>query len=287
MSKAGDVLRDLYRDLRDRRLLPVVIVLAVAIVAVPILLGSGSSQTPPTPPADAAVAVKGSAGLSPVVLADVPGLRDYRKRLDRFQSRDPFKQQLTGSRTAQGGKGNLQQTGSSTTSASASTSGPTGSTDVTTSPSQAPADTQASTDSGAPSSPGSSNSGGKGGKDGKGGKPEDRVIETTIDVRVGPAGATKVLKGVESLQFLPGEKRPVVQFVQGDRDGTHAAFVVSPAVTETEGDGRCDPGPNDCQFVLMKKGDLRTFVYGDKLETYRLQILAIHRELVPLSGSGR
>lgn len=270
MSRVGDVLRDLYRDLRDRRLLPVVIVLAVAIVAVPILLGGGSSPPPPTPPADVeAAGVHGSSTLSPVVLAEVPGLRDYRKRLSRFQSRDPFKQQMVGSHTAQGGDGNLEQTGSGT-----STAAPTSPSDVTPPPSETPTDT--TTDGGA-TPPGGG---------GKGGKPDDRVVETTIDVRVGRAGKTKVLKGVEPLQFLPGDKRPVVQFVEGDKDGTHAAFVVSPDVTETAGDGRCDPGRNDCQYVLMEKGDLRTFVYGDKQETYRLQILAIHREVVPASGSG-
>ncbi len=51
MNKGGDMLKDLYRDLRDRRLLPVVIALAVAIVAVPFLLGGGSEPVPPTAPA--------------------------------------------------------------------------------------------------------------------------------------------------------------------------------------------------------------------------------------------
>ncbi len=85
------MLRDLYRDLRDRRLLPVVIALAVAIVAVPFLLGGGGSD-PVSPSVPAATSEAGAGGadpLSPVVLADVPGLRDYRKRLDEFQSRDP------------------------------------------------------------------------------------------------------------------------------------------------------------------------------------------------------
>ena len=110
------------------------------------------------------------------------------------------------------------------------------------------------------------------------------MVVTTIDVRVGRAGETKVLKGVESLQFLPGDKRPVVQFVQGDSDGTHAAFVVSADVTKSEGDGKCDPGRNDCQFLLMEKGDTQTFVYGAAQESYRLQLLAIHRELVPIKN---
>jgi len=68
------MLRDLYRDLRDRRLLPVVIALAVAIVAVPFLLGGGGSD-PVSPSAPAVTSEAGAGGadpLSPVVLADVP-----------------------------------------------------------------------------------------------------------------------------------------------------------------------------------------------------------------------
>ena len=77
----------------------------------------------------------------------------------------------------------------------------------------------------------------------------------------------------------------MVQFVEGDRDGTHAAFVVSADVTKSSGDGNCDPGRNDCQYLLMEKGDLQTFVYGDKQETYRLQLLAINRTTVPVSAT--
>ena len=271
------MLRDLYRDLRDRRLLPVVIALAVAIVAVPFLLGGGGSD-PVSPSAPAVTSEAGAGGadpLSPVVLADVPGLRDYRKRLDEFQSRDPFKQQMTGSKTAQGGAGNLQDTGGPSPSGGSTTLGSTPDT-ATSSPTT---DTGSSTDTGTstpPSSPG--NSGGDHGQK----PPEERVVKTTIDVRVGRAGKTKVLRDVESLQFLPGDKRPVVQFVEGDRDGTHASFVVSADVTKSSGDGNCDPGRNDCQYLLMEKGDLQTFVYGDKQETYRLQLLAINRTTVPV-----
>ena len=44
--KVPDFLRDLYYDLRDRRLLPLVALVIVAIVAVPFLLGGGSKEEP-------------------------------------------------------------------------------------------------------------------------------------------------------------------------------------------------------------------------------------------------
>ncbi|HET6830500.1 MAG TPA: hypothetical protein VFH44_04020 [Solirubrobacterales bacterium] len=279
-AKGGDLFRDLYRDLRDRRLLPVVIALGVAILAVPFLLGGGSDPAPPESPASAEAPVEESDPLSPVVLADVPGLRDYRKRLSRFHSRDPFKQQMTGAGTAQGGAGNLESDGGDGSTSSSTTSTDSSST-VTSDSSGTPTEEPSSGSSGSPGDHG--NKGGNGGKDGKG---EERIVRMTIDVRVGPAGGTKVLRGVKALQFLPGDKRPVVQYVEGDADATRAAFVVSPDVSSTAGDGKCDPGRNDCQFLLMEEGDVQTFVYGAKAKTYRLELLAIHRTTVPARSDG-
>ena len=37
----------------------------------------------------------------------------------------------------------------------------------------------------------------------------------------------------------------------------------------------------------MEKGDVQTFVYGDKQETYRLELLAINRTLVPVKSASR
>ena len=260
MSKRADLLRDLYGDLRDRRLLPIVIVLLVAIVAVPFVLGGGTEPVPPPTPPASVSAGGGEDVLSPVVVADVPGLRDYRERLSRFNRRNPFTQQMVGDNTAQGGGGNLEQVGSTSTGTTAGTTGATGATEPDT-PSAPPPD-----------------DGGPGGGDDGG---QDRIVLTTIDVKVTHGGQSKVLQGVEPLQLVPGEQRPVVQFVEGGDDGTNAAFVVSGKVFETSGEGQCAPAPDDCQFLLMEKGDTREFVYGDALETYRLKILAINRTTVP------
>ena len=75
----------------------------------------------------------------------------------------------------------------------------------------------------------------------------------------------------------PASKTPVVQYVQGDIAATKAAFIVSPAVVTTDGDGKCDPGRNDCQFLLMRKGDEQTFEYGNNLRPYKLKVIDIHR----------
>ncbi len=91
-----------------------------------------------------------------------------------------------------------------------------------------------------------------------------------------------MLKDVEALSLLPGKKQPVVQYINSDPKAKKAGFVVSPSVLSSEGDGKCAPGRDDCQYLSMKVGDLQKFEYGDKPETYRLELLAIHRKLVPL-----
>ena len=82
--KVPDLVQNVYRDLRDRRMLSIAVALIGAIILVPFLASAGggddSSSTaattaPPTAP------FAGDEQLDPVVLAEVPGLRDFRERL--------------------------------------------------------------------------------------------------------------------------------------------------------------------------------------------------------------
>ena len=69
-------------------MLPLVALLVVAIIAIPFLLGK--DPAPPPVPAGAAVTsadaadFEGAEITDPVVLAEVPGIRDFRKRLSRL-----------------------------------------------------------------------------------------------------------------------------------------------------------------------------------------------------------
>ena len=97
--KAPAFLADLYYDLRDRRLLPLVALVVVAIVAVPFLLGDRSKKPAIPPPAVAAGAARqraAPAASSLTVVEAKPGLRDYRKRLRDRTPTDPFEQRFTG-----------------------------------------------------------------------------------------------------------------------------------------------------------------------------------------------
>ena len=89
---------DLYQELRERHLLPLVVVLIAGIIAVPIALSesghtsaSGETAAPPSVPAKPTALV---------VTKSVPGLRDYRKRLKGLRATDPFKQRFVAAEEA-------------------------------------------------------------------------------------------------------------------------------------------------------------------------------------------
>lgn len=275
MNRVSSLGKDLVQDLRDRSLLIPAIALVVLIVAVPVLLGSGgsgdsSSSTPPAPTAPGSMS--GSAEIDPVVLAEVPGLRDYKKRLNGDEGRNPFIQQSVDQPSDEGDGGNGGGSGSGA-SASSSSSSTASSTDSSASTGASPSTSSTSTAPGTTPDTGSTK------------PPKDKLVKYTIDVRVGRAGKTKVLKDVEPLQLLPGDKRPVVQYVNTSVDGDRAGFVVSPLVTAADGDGKCDPGRNNCQFLFLEEGQIQKLVYGDKQETYRVELLRINKVLVPFDSS--
>src|SRR5947208_7930969 len=125
--KMPPFLVDLYWDLRDRHLLPLVVLAIVAIVAVPFLLGGGEEQAPPRTTAGIGVAPSPEpAGSKLTVVEAKPGLRDYRKRLRHDSPTDPFKQRFTspdlkGAKLGGGEEEAPSSTTSSTTSSSTST----------------------------------------------------------------------------------------------------------------------------------------------------------------------
>src|SRR5215217_8072956 len=87
-------LDNLYRDMRDRRLLLPALALVIGLLAVPILLkshtstGTSSAVTATTSDASSSEAI-------PAVVTQELGVTDYRERLNRLQSKNPFHQQYT------------------------------------------------------------------------------------------------------------------------------------------------------------------------------------------------
>lgn len=266
--KAPDALGELYADLRSRRLLPVIAVLIAALIAVPLLLREDDPQ-PPSSGVSGTTAPDefgGAEELQSVVLADVPGVREYEKRLQEFQGRNPFRQQYQSPSAADsesGGSGS--GSGSGDGSASASGSGTGGSA------------TAADADRGSSSGGDSEDSGSK--------QPEveEYLITFEIDVKVGVVGEAKKKKGVEEFSFLPGVKRPVVQYLTAE--GGEAFFVVSRDVESTSGEGACAPTEEACSFLLLKEGEEHRFVYEPDGRTYRLKLTEVTRIKKKIDGA--
>lgn len=274
--KAPKFLTDIYRDLDDRRLLVPVILLLVALVAVPVFL-STSTEAPP-PPAPVPLDEDATA-VQPAVLAEEVGIRDYRKRLEDFKRDNPFKQKflippidegaLAGeSADSSAGLGGID---SGATDTSTATTGDTGA--VTGGGSLPTGDTGATTSSGGATT---------GSEPAATPAPEvdtvTRFFEHRIDAKVGRADQQLELhEGVREFDLLPGASAPVLAFLGATSDDD-AAFVVSPDATPVDGgDGRCVPSGSDCLFMTLEIGDEQKFDYAPDGERYELKLVDVYQ----------
>jgi hypothetical protein len=260
--KAPQFLGNLYRDMRDRRLLLPAVALAVALIVVPVALSSSPDDSPAPSTAAVKVGSDTEAATSPAVLAEQLGITDYRKRLEEFKSKDPFRSRFASEPTAEPSAAAADDlaadaTGTADTATTASTSTSTSATTST------------------PSSGGSSGSS-------HAPQPSDPVLLAfRVDVAIGPPGDVTRRKNVELGKFLPGEGKPMVTFAGATEDLKHALFLITDTVSSVTGDGRCVPGRNDCQLLRLAIDDEARLAYapeGDR--TYKLKLLGIGLEPV-------
>ena len=231
---------DLYRDLKDRNLLPLVALLVVGIIAVPIAL-SVSSDTPPPPAASAELVPADAPEAQAAVLAENPGLRNYKQRLEALKAKNPFEQQFEFSGLDETSvEGAVEESGVVETGAGGVSSGA-GSAEVgstsgetiteTTTPS-ADVDTTA-------------------------GETKIRFYTHRLDIAYGVEGDVKKEKNVKVLDLLD----PVGAFIGASEDGARAFFMLSRDVTAVSGQGRCVPSPSNCEFLSLKEGQSETLTY--------------------------
>jgi hypothetical protein len=264
--EAPQFLDDLYRDLRDRRLLPVVALLLVAIVAVPIALSVSSSG--PQFPTDSTAAVPDAPEAQAAVLAENPVLRDYKERLDALKAKNPFDQQfqITNIEATE-----VQDTSAATESvdsgaaAAAADAGGGGVSTGTT-----------STDT-VPSAPPET-----GGHTG-GSTAEPKFFAFRVDVFYGLDGDVKQIDNVKPLDGLS----PVGLFVGATEDAKQAVFMLSSDVVGVPGEGTCAPSPENCEFLGLKEGQAVEILYqpagSPEPAVYRLRLEQI--KLVPVKHS--
>lgn len=234
-----NLLKSLYADLVEKRLLPVAAVLLIALVAVPVLLakpaGEPSSGAPAT---ENALLGKDSAALIGETKAIVSLGSDggFRKHIGRLGRKDPFVQQAK------------QPAG--TTGAEGATVGTTGASGTTTTP----------TNTGTGTAP-------------SGGTEPVKLYQWAAKVKFGQIGKTKS-ETVTPGEFMPSEQNPVLLFLGADESGDSAQFLVSAEAT-SRGDGTCVPSETNCQIVKMGHKDVQFFevaLSADTVITYELDV---------------
>lgn len=251
--KVPDFALDIYYDLRERRLLPLVAILVVALVALPIVLSgsdssSGEEETVFATPSSTAPTSK------LVVAKAAPGLREYRHRL-AGTPKDPFKQQYAEPEGSESGEGS-----------------PSGG-----------AESTVTVESGEPSETSTETPEGGTAPEGNGEPPEDGHLQYysfAIDVRITPVSSKKnpeatVRHNLPNMTMLPSRAVPALTFVGVTKDQKNAVMLVSDKVTGLFGDATCIEGNESCQLLALEPGIPETVVYGADNRTYRIELLKL------------
>lgn len=261
--KVPPFLNDLFYDLRERHLLPLVALLLVAIVAAPILLSqSASSGTKPPPSSTPGGSASGAAPAALAVVRAAPGLREPSKRLAHRKPKDPFKPKFVNP--------------------------PLGSKSVTTV-------TTETTKAAETTEPTGTGGGGSGGSEGGGGAPapaaggaepgKPKLIYYTTAAKIKivrsetkPDGkavhdAPIIRPRVLPATTLLGEKTQIVTYMGLVPKSKQPGFLISSKVTGVFGEGQCLAGTETCQLIELKVNEPEVFVYGPNEVRYRIVVL--------------
>jgi hypothetical protein len=286
--KVPDFLYDLFYDLKERHLLPLVALLLVAMVAAPIYFKNSTKAEPPTaatPGTTATASSAGAGGETLVVARSEPGLRDYRKRLKNYRALDPF---------AGTGGGEEAATATSEVSSSTATASTPEASESSVEATVIGAESSTSTEApieypSAPETSGLSPESSTGSTT----VTKTRYASDTIDVRIvtvphssAEEKKTKkskpqaqVRRDLPELTMLPARATPAATYIGLTNDGKKALFVVSSDVVSLFGEGTCVIGTQTCQLLALEPGLPETFVYGPQERTYRIELLKIDQTL--------
>jgi hypothetical protein len=258
-------LLDLWQDLRAKRLWPVAAVLAVALVAVPLVLSKSSEAPPPAAaPAESARTAPDPKDLK--ALATVKLDEDAMERgstLNTFDPSDPFRPPKAIAKRSRPDSGSPSTVTSEAPAAGDATgsagSGDTGSTGGGSVPSTGGGDT------------GSTGGGGTGG----GGTTTAPQYRYMVDATFSVNGHKRHFKGLERLDMLPNEASPLLLFLGVTEGAGNAVFLVDSSL-DAEGEGKCKPKPSKCAFLYIGAGSEHQFTNAEG-DSYTLRIGEIRK----------
>ena len=237
------VVRNMLKELVERKLWPVALVLIVALVAVPVLLTKKAPTdlvTPPTGP----LPYSSGTTLPAISVKSTPGDTKL-----AGSGHNPFAPQHVATTstttaattasvtTAATGTGAVNGGGSSTTVNAGGGTTPTAPTPTTPVTSPAPTPTTP-----APSSP----------------TPAPTGLTATQSYHVSLAltnaqGSLNTIDPLQRLTILPGKQQPMLVELGVLQGGRRVLFVVEPG-TVVSGAGTCTPGPIDCELLSLAPG---------------------------------
>jgi len=280
-------------DLRARRLLPVAILLALALVAVPVLLSRS-----PDP-----VAVDGAAvGVEPVDTGGLPGPAEAlgekplvtlaslesSSDLDSFSARDPFKplRTLAAIDANPGVATDVAFAATAGTAAAEDSGGIGGGSTFAGAVGGDPStgeDTGGDTGGGAPS-PSPTPSPAPEPTPAPAPAPERKftyAVDLTYD---GPESTPRTYRNLPRLSMLPHEASPMLIFLGVGADVNDVVFLVDASLrASSEGEGTCSPSPQDCATIAIEPGEQQVFL-DDRDRRYVLQVDQI-REVALVTAS--
>lgn len=250
----NDFVQDIWQDLREKRLWPVAVLLALALVAIPLLLTKSAAQ-----PAAETAALPQQTGETEIAVSrddSDAASSGTGSALDRFAEGDPFTP-----------PGRIAGKGDATATASASSAGP--------------SDAGGGA-SGGESTPPSS------GRDTPVAQPPVTRTETTefeyvADVTFWNGNRRRQLRGLRKLDMLPNQSAPVLIFMGTSGQGGNAVFLVD-STLKTTGEGSCVPNRANCAYVHIGPGSEQLFT-TEAGDAYRLRIDEIRRVKVRADAS--
>jgi hypothetical protein len=254
-----------WRQLVQRRLWPVAILLIAALVAVPMLLAK--EPTPPAPPPAVAAndeQSKSELAVTPIVTkADEP----TKRRRVLGTAKNPFAKKAVDD-------------------AVTASNAPTGTSQTTTGPGGA--------DTPAPSVDAGLGGGGSSAPAPTGPTPPVSLTPPDVPkppakkyslheltVRFGDASGAGGRRSVERLDPLPSAEEPVLIYLGLRRDGKTAEFLVDHGV-QAVGDGECVPFPEQCERIFLREGETEFIdvvdATGEVTAQYQLDLIKIHNK---------
>ncbi len=240
---------DIYYELNERHLLPLVIVLVAAIIAVPIALSeSGGAEEIEEEAAIAAISsTPAGAKTTTVVAKSVPGLRSYKRRLEHLTAKDPFEKPGAMVATEEA----LEEVKAKLSEA-----------------------LEGGGEEATPETEGSSpeNGGSSGEQTVKYFTWQAKLRYVPVSKKGKKAKADPRMLTVLTHEVVPDKQTPAAVFLGATEDKKKALLLVSSAVKSVFGDAPCFLGGETCELLALEKGVPETFAFGEDEEIFRLEL---------------